>query len=93
MIPPELLTMAAAVTDANYAVFDARNRFAGCIAGLHEVLRRQGLMKSICCLDPEETLSPGQAEDISRICREYPALCDDEFIAAHLQEWKAKVQK
>ena len=93
VIPPELLTMAAAVTDANSAVFDARNRFAGCIAGLHEVLRRQGLMKSICCLDPEETLSPGQAEDISRICREYPALCDDEFIAAHLQEWKAKVQK
>ncbi|MBR5445261.1 MAG: dihydrodipicolinate synthase family protein [Clostridia bacterium] len=93
VVPPELLTMAAAVTDANSAVFDARNHFAGCIAGLHEVLRSQGLMKTIYCLDPEETLSPGQAEDIARIGREYPELCDDAFIAEHLAEWKAKIRK
>ena len=89
VVPLELLTMAAAVTDANSAVFDARNNFAGCIAGLHEVLCRQGLMKTIYCLDPDETLSPGQAEDIERICREYPFLCDDGFIAEHIAEWKA----
>lgn len=92
IVPPELLAMASAVTDANSAVFDARNNFAGCIAGLHEVLRRQGLMKTIYCLDPDETLSPGQAKDIDRICREYPFLCDDGFIAEHLPEWKADVE-
>lgn len=93
VVPPELLTMAAAVTDSNSALFDARNNFAGCIAGLHEVLRRQGLMKTIYCLDPEETLSPGQAEDIDRICREYPELCDDAFIAENIGSWKEKIRK
>ena len=93
VFPPELMTIAAAVTDANSAVFDARNNYAGCIAGLHEVLRSQGLMKSIYCLDPDETLSPGQAEDIARIKCEYPELCDDEFIAENIEVWKAEIEK
>ena len=93
VVPQSLLTMAAAVTDANSAVFDARNNFAGCIAGLHEILRRQGLMKTIYCLDPDETLSPGQAEDITRIGREYPELCDDDFIAANIGAWKERIRK
>jgi len=86
-IPPEMLTLAAEVTDANAAVFDAANGYAGVIAGVHEVLRRQGLMRGIWCLDPHETLSPGQSEEIDRVYREHPHLTDDEFVAAHLDEW------
>jgi dihydrodipicolinate synthase/N-acetylneuraminate lyase len=82
-----ILAQAAALTDANAALFDVRNAFAGCIAGLHEILRRQGLMAGRWCLDPAEDLSPGQEEDIDRICRSYPHLQDDEFVAAHLDEW------
>ena len=73
-VTPELLTLAAQITDANSAVFDTANNFAGCIAGVHEVLRREGIMKNILCLDPEETLSPGQFEEIDRIYRMYPHL-------------------
>jgi len=83
----ELLTLAAEVTDSNAAFFDAANGFAGCIAGLHEVLRRQGLWENIYCLNPNETLSPGQKEEIDRVYRDYPHLNDDAFIAEHLQEW------
>ena len=75
------------VTDANAAFFDAAHGFAGCIAGLHEVLRRQGLLASTRCLDPAETLSPGQAEEIDRVYRAYPHLNDDEFVAQHRDEW------
>lgn len=87
VIPAEMLTLAAQITDANAAVFDAANNYAGVIAGVHEVLRRQGLMRGTWCLDPDETLSPGQSDEIDRIYREYPHLTDDEFVAAHLDEW------
>jgi len=86
-VPRELLTRNAEVTDANAAFFDAANGFAGCIAGLHEVLRRQGLLKNICCLDPRETLSPGQLEEIDRVYAGYPHLNDDDFVAEHRDAW------
>ena len=86
-IPGELLRRAVEVTDANAAFFDAANHFAGCIPGLHEILRRQGLLEGIWCLNPEEALSPGQREEIDRVCRAYPHLSDDEFVAAHRDEW------
>jgi hypothetical protein len=70
------LTEGAALTDANSAVFDAEHRFAGCIPGIHEALRRQGLLDGIWCLDPDETLSPGQAEEITRVERSYPGVTD-----------------
>ena len=86
-VPLTLLRLAAQVTDANAAFFDAPNGFAGCIAGINEVLRRQGLMTSARCLDPHERLSRGQAEEIDRVCRAYPHLNDDEFVAANLDDW------
>jgi dihydrodipicolinate synthase/N-acetylneuraminate lyase len=86
-LSPCLLTLAAQLTDFNSAVFDAAHQFAGCIPGVHEVLRRQGLLANTRCLDPHEKLSPGQAEEIDRVCRAYPHLNDNEFIAAHLAEW------
>ena len=81
------MTVAAAITDANGAIFDARNRFAGCIPGIHEVLRRQGLLRGTWCLDPNERLSPGQAAEIDRVTRAYPQLTDDAFVREHLDEW------
>jgi hypothetical protein len=87
-IPSELLTLAAEVTDANAAFFDTANNFKGCIAGIHEVLRRQGLLKGIWCLDENESLSPGQAEEIDRVYRMYPHLNDDAFISANIKDWK-----
>jgi hypothetical protein len=86
-VPVTLLRLAAQVTDANAAFFDAANGFAGCIGGINEVLRRQGLMTSARCLDPDERLSRGQAEEIDRVCRAYPDLSDDDFVVAHLDEW------
>lgn len=86
-IPATLLTLAEQVTDCNSAFFDTANSFSGCIAGVHEVLRRQGLMEGIWCLDPDETLSPGQKEEIDRVYKMYPHLNDDEFVKAHLSEW------
>lgn len=86
-ITPELLTLAAQVTDSNAALFDTANAFAGCIAGIHEVLVRQGLMASRRTLDPEENLSPGQMEEIDRVYALYPHLNDDAFVAEHLDEW------
>ena len=83
----DILAEAAALTDANAALFDVRHAFAGCIAGLHEVLRRQGLMAGRWCLDPDEDLSPGQLEEIDRVSRAYPQLQDDGFVAGHLNEW------
>ena len=84
-----LLRQAAEVTDCNAAFFDTANGFAGCIAGLHEILRRQGLLQGIWCLDPKETLSPGQRAEIDRVCRAYPHLSDDEFVAEHRDKWLA----
>ena len=75
------------VTDANAALFDVAHGFAGCIAGIHDVLRRQGLLEGTWCLDPNETLSPGQSEEIDRVCRMYPHLNDDEFVAEHRDDW------
>ena len=75
-IDPSLLSLGAALTDANAVIFDAANAFRGCIPGIHEVLRRDGLLDGIWCLDPDETLSPGQAEDITRVMRSHPELTD-----------------
>ena len=86
-VPAELLTLAAQVTDANAAFFDTANNFKGCIAGIHEVLRRQGLLEGIWCLDEKETLSPGQSEEIDRVTRMYPHLNDDGFIRENLSKW------
>lgn len=86
-VPQDLLALDAQVTDCNSALFDAANDFRGCIAGCHEVLRRQGLLEGIWCLDPDETLSPGQSEEITRVRRAYPHLTDDDFVAANLSRW------
>ena len=75
------------MTDCNAAFFDAANNFHGCIAGIHEVLRRQGLLQGIWCLDESEGLSRGQAQEIERVYRTYPHLNDDQFVAEHLDAW------
>ena len=86
-VSSEWLTKNAALTDANAAVFDAAHHFHGCIPGILEVLRRQGLVPSVCCLDPAETLSPGQAEELTRVAGAYPWLTDDAFVAENLHHW------
>lgn len=84
---PQWLARAAALTEANAAIFDAANRFAGCIAGIQEVLHRQGLLRSTRCLDARDVLSPGQADAITRVCAAHPELRDDDFVQAHLDDW------
>ena len=84
---PETLTLANKITDSNAAFFDAANNFAGCITGLHEVLRRQGLLEGLWTLDPDEVLSPGQKEEIDRVYAAYPELNDDAFVAENLDRW------
>jgi len=86
-LPSEALTLAQQVTDANAAFFDPSHSFHGCIPGIHEVLRRQGLLEGRWCLDPHEELSPGQAEEIDRVYQSYPHLPDDNFVKEHLDEW------
>jgi dihydrodipicolinate synthase/N-acetylneuraminate lyase len=86
-IAADWLTRAQQTTDANAVLFDAANNFAGCIPGIHEVLRRQGLLRGTWCLNPDETLSTGQSEELDRITRAYPELNDDEFVRTHLDEW------
>lgn len=86
-VTPELLTLAAQITDANAALFDPVHDFRGCIAGIHEILRRQGLLEGRWSLDPSEDLSQGQIEEIERVCRLYPHLQDDAFVAEHIDEW------
>ena len=88
-IASDFLTLDAQITDCNAALFDVANDFRGCIAGCHEVLRRQGLMRDIWCLDPEEGLSPGQAAEIDRVSAAYPHLTDDDFVRANLARWLA----
>jgi hypothetical protein len=88
-VPADLLALDARVTDCNSAFFDVANNFHGCIAGCHEILRRQGLMQGIWCLDPNEGLSPGQIEEIDRVCNEHADLSDDSFVAANLSKWLA----
>ena len=85
-VDPSWYTLAAQVTDVNSAFFDSRNNFAGVIAGMHEVLRRQGLIKGIWCLDPEEGLGEGQSEEIDRVYAQYPELNDDAFVAEFLKK-------
>lgn len=75
------------VTDTNAAFFDVANNFAGCIAGCHEVLRRQGLLEGIWCLNPDESLGPGQKEEIDRVLAAYPWLSDDTFVQENLGRW------
>ncbi|MEQ7125244.1 dihydrodipicolinate synthase family protein [Actinopolymorpha sp. B11F2] len=82
-----LMEQGAQLTDANAAIFDAAGDFAGCIAGVHEILRRQGLLAGTWCLDPDETLSPGQVAEIDRVCVAYPHLTDDAFVREHLDDW------
>ena len=86
-VDDDLLALDARVTDCNSAFFDVAHDFAGCIPGCHEVLRRQGLLEGIWCLDPKETLSPGQAEEIDRVYREHGDLADDAFVRANLEKW------
>ncbi len=85
----EILALDAMVTDCNGVIFDVANRFAGCIPGCHEILRRQGLMRTAHCLDPNEVLSPGQAAAIDRLYASYPELVDDAFVRANLERWRA----
>jgi dihydrodipicolinate synthase/N-acetylneuraminate lyase len=86
-VPARMLTLAAQITECNAAIFDAAHQFAGCVPGIHEVLRRQGLLANSLCLDPAERLSPGQAREIARVCRAYPHLNDDQFVRANLARW------
>jgi len=86
-VPIEFLELAGKVTDANSAFFDTKNNFKGCIAGIHEVLRRQGLLKGIWCLNSDETLSEGQSLEIDRVYSSYPELNDDEFVRDNLSKW------
>lgn len=87
LIPSELLALDAQVTDCNGAFFDVANGFAGCIAGCHEVLRRQGLMAGTWCINPDEQLSEGQSAEIDRVYRSYPYLNDDGFVELNLERW------
>ncbi len=86
-VAAELLALDSRVTDCNSAFFDVANAFRGCIAGCHEVLRRQGLLEGIWCLDPHEGLSPGQAEEIDRVMQAHADLGDDAFVSVHLERW------
>ena len=86
-VDADLLTLAVAITDANAALFDVAHQFAGCVPGIHEVLRRQGLLEAVLCLDPHEKLSPGQAAELDRIHAAYPELHDDAFVAEHRDAW------
>lgn len=87
LVPAYLMTLAEQLTDANSAIFDPVHSFRGSIVGIHEILRRQGLLEGRWCLDPAEDLSPGQTEEIDRVCRTYPHLQDDAFVKEHLDEW------
>ena len=86
-LPSDVARLDSRVTDCNAAFFDVANGFAGCIAGCHQILVRQGLLAGTWCLDPAEGLSPGQAEQIERVCREHADLADDAFVARHLARW------
>lgn len=88
-VDADLLALDARVTDCNSAFFDVAHDFAGCIPGCHEVLRRQGLLEGTWCLDPNEKLSPGQSEEIDRVCQEHADLADDDFVRQNLARWLA----
>jgi hypothetical protein len=86
-VPADLLALDSQVTDCNAAIFDVANDFHGVICGCHEILRRQGLLEGIWCLDPHESLGPGQMAEIDRVCASYPHLSDDAFVRANLARW------
>lgn len=86
-ISTDMLSLATEVTDCNAAFFDTANEFKGCIPGIHEILRRQGLLKGTWCLNPNEVLSVGQSEEIDRVYNSYPHLNDDEFVKANIEKW------
>ena len=86
-VASDLLKLNVELTDANSAIFDAANGFHGCIAGIHEILRRQGLLAGVWCLEPHEVLSPGQSSEIDRILAAYPHLSDDQFVQEHVDAW------
>jgi hypothetical protein len=86
-VPAAWLARAAALTDANGAIFDAHHGYAGCLPGIHEVLRRQGLVRGVWTLEPHERLSPGQEEELDRVLRSYPELTDDDFVAERRDDW------
>ena len=88
-IPPDLLALDSQITDCNAAIFDVANDFHGVICGCHEILRRQGLLEGIWCLDPNESLGPGQMQEIDRVCATYPHLTDDAFVRANVARWLA----
>jgi len=88
-LDPELLALDSRITDCNSAFFDVANNFQGCIAGCHEVLRRQGLLQGTWCLDPGETLGPGQSEQIDRVYALHGDLSDDAFVRDNLARWLA----
>jgi hypothetical protein len=88
-VPTDLLALDARVTDCNSAFFDVANSFHGCIAGCHEILRRQGLLEGVWCLDPAEGLSSGQLQEIDRVCNEHGDLSDNDFVTANLEKWLA----
>jgi dihydrodipicolinate synthase/N-acetylneuraminate lyase len=88
-VPAEWLRDGMALTQANAAIFDAANGFAGCLPGILEVLRRQGLVRGTWTLDAHERLSEGQADAISTVLREFPELTDDAFVEAHRDRWLA----
>jgi dihydrodipicolinate synthase/N-acetylneuraminate lyase len=90
LIPKELITLGQQITDANAAIFDSRNSFKGSIAGINEILARQGLLQGNWCLLDREVLSQGQAEELNRVYASYPHLHDDEFVKANLSKWFAK---
>ncbi len=89
-VPQDLLALDSIVTDCNGAIYDALNDLRGCIPGCLEVLRRQGLLAGTWCLDPAETMSPGQIDEIDRVYRQYPEMNDDGFVRANLQRWLAE---
>jgi hypothetical protein len=88
-VPDDILALDSQVTDCNAVIFDVAHDFAGCIPGCHEILRRQGLMRTIHCLDPGEVMSPGQAAGIDRLYATYPDLADDAFVADNLARWRS----
>ena len=90
-ISDKMLSLANAVTDTNAVLFDGANNFAGCIPGLHYVLKKQGLMKSLNCINPNEVLSKGQVEEFERIYAAYPDLFDDDFVKENIEAWKSEL--
>jgi dihydrodipicolinate synthase/N-acetylneuraminate lyase len=88
-VPEAILALDSQVTDCNSVIFDVDHDFAGCIAGCHEILRRQGLMRTGHCLDPKEVMSPGQAAEIDRLYATYPHLVDDDFVRENLSRWRS----